>query len=373
MKKTRGKKAQSLPIGGRHPCGSGNLKPKEPREKEDSPFPGDQSGTSFPDFKGIRPLSLDRIKTYPLRKRKSLVNVSAFGRPLPPRSSFKEFLRLLPDFLAARDFGEVVRRITAARRSRKPVILGMGAHPIKVGLSPFIIRLMEEGTIQAVAMNGAGIVHDFEIAFAGQTSEDVASAIGAGMFGMAEETGRMINEAINLGWKRGQGIGYSVGEMIRRSKFPHRKWSVTAAGARLGIPVTVHVAVGTDIIHIHPHARGEAIGEGTYRDFRLFAAMISRLAGGVYINLGSAVILPEIFLKALTLVRNLGFPVKNFTTVNMDFIPQYRPLSNVVRRPTLEGGRGFHFTGHHEIMFPLLTAAILEEMQKAAPQRRRER
>lgn len=325
----------------------------------------------FPGTAEIRPLSLEKVKTYPLCDRKSLVNVKAFGRPLPARSSFKSFLESLPDFLAARDFREIVHRIAAARRSGKAVILGMGAHPIKVGLSPHIIKLMEEGIVQAVAMNGAGIVHDFEVAFSGQTSEDVASAIGAGAFGMAEETGRIINEAITDGWQKGRGMGFSVGDMILRRKLPYAKMSITAAGARLGIPVTVHVAVGTDIIHVHPQARGEAIGEASHRDFRLFAAMISRLAGGVYINLGSAVILPEVFLKALTLTRNLRFPVKNFTTVNMDFIPHYRPLSNVVRRPTLEGGRGFHLTGHHEIMFPLLTAALLEEIGKGIHHRER--
>jgi hypothetical protein len=221
---------------------------------------------------------------------------------------------------------------------------------------------MERGILQAVAMNGAGIIHDFEIAFAGKTSEEVSSQIGRGDFGMAEETGQMVNEAINEGWKKGWGIGRSVGEMIFRGKFAHRKASITAAGVRLGIPVTVHVAIGTDIIHMHPQARGEAIGGGSYEDFRLFASVVSKLEGGVYLNLGSAVILPEVFLKALSLVRNLGYRVRNFTTVNMDFISHYRPITNVVQRPNLAGGKGFHLTGHHEIMFPLLYAAILEEI-----------
>jgi hypothetical protein len=312
--------------------------------------------------KPLQPLSLEGVKTYPLAQRKSLVKVEDFARPPLPRSSFKKFLTSLPNFLAARDFKEVVGRIAKAHHHEKPVILGMGAHPIKVGLSPLILHLMEKKILQGVAMNGAGIIHDFEIAFAGKTSEDVTSEIGRGAFGMAEETGRMINEAINQGQEKGWGIGRSVGEMIWRGKFPYRRMSLTAAGVRMGIPVTVHVAVGTDIIHMHPKSKGAAIGEGTHRDFLLFAAMISRLQGGVYINLGSAVILPEVFLKALTLVRNQGYGVKNFTTVNLDFIPHYRPLTNVVRRPTLEGGKGFHFTGHHEIMFPLLTAAILEEI-----------
>jgi hypothetical protein len=310
----------------------------------------------------IEPLSLEGIKTYPISSRKSLVKVEDFARTFLPRSSFRRFLESLPGFLAAKDFREVVARIAKAHRQGKPVILGMGAHPLKVGLSPLIIHLMEKGILQGVALNGAGIIHDFEIAFAGKTSEDVASEIGEGSFGMAEETGRMLNEAINRGWEKGWGLGLSVGQMIWKSRFPHRRLSVTAAGAMLEIPVTVHVAMGTDIIHLHPQSRGAAVGEGSHRDFRLFAALVSRLEGGVYLNLGSAVILPEVFLKALTLVRNQGYGVKHFTTVNMDFIPHYRPLTNVVRRPTLEGGKGFHLTGHHEIMFPLLCAAILEEM-----------
>jgi len=310
----------------------------------------------------FQPLSLEGVKTYSLKKRKSLVSVEDFARPIPARSSLEKFFHALPNFLAAKDFKEVIGRIVNAHGDGKPVVLGMGAHPIKVGLSPLIIHLMEKGVLRAVAMNGAGIIHDFEIAFAGRTSEDVSSGIGRGAFGMAEETNRMINEAINKGWRKGWGIGRSVGEMIWKRKLAHRKMSITAAGTRMGIPVTVHVAVGTDIIHMHPQARGEAIGEGSHKDFRLFASVISQLEGGIYLNLGSAVILPEVFLKALTLVRNLGYRVRNFTTVDMDFIPHYRPMTNVVGRPTLTGGKGFHFTGHHEIMFPLLTAAILEKI-----------
>ena len=312
--------------------------------------------------KKIEPLSLEGIQTYPLLSRKSLVRAEDFARPLPPRASFSKFLSSLPNFLAAKDFREIVARIASAHRRGKPVLLGMGAHPLKVGLSPLIIRLLERGILQGVAMNGAGIIHDFEIACAGRTSEDVAAEIGSGSFGMAEETGQGLNEAIRKGWEQSWGIGYAVGAMIQEKRLPYRRLSITAAGFRLGIPVTVHVAVGTDIIHLHPQASGEAIGEASHRDFRLFAALISRLRGGVYLNLGSAVILPEVFLKALTLTRNLGYPARDFTTVNLDFIPHYRPLTNVVRRPTLEGGKGFHLTGHHEIMFPLLAAAVLEEL-----------
>ncbi len=311
--------------------------------------------------KSLQPLSMERLKTYPLRQRKSLVGWQSFARPLRAPASLKGFLDSLPDLLAAKDFKEIVGRIRKARRQRKPVLLGMGAHPVKVGLNPLIIQLMEEGFLQGVAMNGAGAIHDFEIAFAGRTSEDVAAEISRGAFGMARETGRMINEAINEGWSKGWGIGRSVGEMIQERGLPFRGKSITAAGVRLGIPVTVHVALGTDIIHLHPQASGEAIGGASHMDFRLFAALVAQLQEGAYLNLGSAVILPEVFLKALTLVRNLGHRVTRFTTVNMDFIPHYRPLANVVRRPTLEGGKGFHLTGHHEIMFPLLAAALLEK------------
>jgi len=311
--------------------------------------------------KSLQPLSLEGLKTCSLRKRKSLVSWQNFACPVRAPASFKKFLDSLPDILAAKDFKEIVGRIQKARQQGKPLLLGMGAHPIKVGLNPLIVHLMEKRFIRAVAMNGAGIIHDFEIAFAGKTSEDVTTEIGQGTFGMAKETGQMINEAINEGWRKGWGIGRSVGEMIWGGKFSHREKSITAAGVRMGIPVTVHVALGTDVIHLHPQACGEAIGGASHMDFRLFAAMVSQLQGGVYLNLGSAVIMPEVFLKALTLVRNLGYRVTHFTTVNMDFIPHYRPLTNVVRRPILEGGKGFHLTGHHEIMFPLLAAALLEE------------
>jgi hypothetical protein len=309
-------------------------------------------------------LSLDGVRTYPLHQRKSLVKMRDFAQPIEAASSFRAFLRSLPRCLAAREFREVVQRIGKAYRERKPILLGMGAHPIKVGLNPWIISLLKRGLIQSVAMNGAGIIHDFEVAFGGQTSEDVAAEIGEGTFGMAEETGAFLNEAVTEGVARGWGMGRSVGEMILKRKLPYRRLSITATAARLGIPATIHVAIGTDIIHMHPKANGQAIGEGSHRDFRLFAAMVAGLEGGVYINLGSAVILPEVFLKALTLVRNLGHRVRHFTTVNMDFIAHYRPLTNVVRRPTQEGGKGFHFTGHHEIMFPLLCAAILEEIKR---------
>ncbi len=313
----------------------------------------------------ITPISLSGIRTSSLKEKKSLVNLQDFAHPLKPPISFKEFLATLPHILAGRDFRELISRLKQAFLNNKPILLGMGAHPIKVGLNPLIIQLMEKGILQGLALNGAGIIHDFEVAYAGKTSEDVASEISQGSFGMTTETGKFLNKAIRTGWAKRWGLGYAVGEMILREKLPFAATSITAAGVRLGIPVTVHVGIGTDIIHMHPEARGEAIGGASHLDFRLFAQLVSRLEGGVYLNLGSAVILPEVFLKALTLVRNLGYKVRNFTTVNMDFIPHYRPLTNVVRRPTLGGGKGFHFTGHHEIMFPLLAAALLEEITEA--------
>ncbi|GKS60310.1 hypothetical protein YTPLAS18_38370 [Nitrospira sp.] len=240
----------------------------------------------------------------------------------------------------------------------------MGAHPIKVGLSPIVIDLMERGILTAIAMNGAGIIHDFEIALLGQTSEDVEAEIDSGRFGMAEETGQILNGAIVDGGRSGLGIGEAVGQYLHRHRrsFPHTHMSVLATGVRLGIPVTVHVAMGTDIIHMHPSADGGAIGAGSLVDFRKLAAVVSRMEGGVYLNLGSAVILPEVFLKTVALGRNLGHALRSITTVNMDFLAHYRPLTNVVKRPTQKGGKGYSLIGHHELMFPLLAAAVREQL-----------
>lgn len=310
-------------------------------------------------------IDLSGVETYSIKGRKSKVSIDDLRKEVRANTSFSDFMDSLPNILAAADVREVASRIVKAHKSDKVIALGMGAHVIKVGLGPMIIDFMERGIIDAIAMNGACIVHDFELAFNGQTSEDVAAEIGGGSFGMAEETGRMLNQAIIDGGRKGLGIGRSVGEMILEEKLPYTDKSIIAAGARLGIPVTVHVAIGTDIIHMHPHADGAAIGEGSYRDFRLISSVISRLDSGVYLNIGSAVLLPEVFLKALTLARNLGFEVKNFTTVNMDFIQGYRPTQNVVRRPTQDGGKGFALTGHHEIMVPLLFSVIAEELARS--------
>jgi deoxyhypusine synthase len=312
----------------------------------------------------IPPINVADLKTYPLKRRHSKVRLSDFASSWKRGGTFKQFLRSLPDILAVKTLREVVHAIVRAHRYGKPVILGMGAHPVKVGLNPVVVDLMERGVISAVAMNGAVVIHDFELALMGHTSEEVDAEIDSGRFGMAEETGRMLNEAIARGVKDGQGLGEAVGHYINRYKgqFPNRATSILATGARLGIPVTVHVALGTDIIHMHPSADGAAIGAGSLLDFRRLAAVVARMEGGVYLNLGSAVIMPEVFLKTVALGRNLGHDLRNITTVNMDFLSHYRPMTNVVRRPTQKGGKGYTLIGHHEIMFPLLAAAVLEEL-----------
>lgn len=306
------------------------------------------------------PISLSKIKTYSLKERSSKVKVGDFAEPWTPGGSFNEWLESLPKILSAQDFREIVDRIIKTARNGRTLLLAMGAHPIKVGLNPVILELLDRGIITGVAMNGAGIIHDAELAMEGATSEDVAAEIGEGRFGMAEETGRFLNEAIKEGAGKGLGLGKAVGTMLLREGFPFNHLSILARACELDIPVTVHVAMGTDIIHVHPSVDGGAIGSASHRDFRIFARLVSDLQGGVFINLGSAVILPEVFLKALSLVRNLGHEVNNFTTVNMDFIRHYRPMTNVVNRPTLGGGKGYNLVGHHEIMFPLLAAAVIE-------------
>ena len=311
------------------------------------------------------PISLDKVKSYPLKERKSKVSVDDFGKPWGPGGVMGHWIQSLPKILAANDFLKVVDNIVSAFQSGKTVLLAMGAHPIKVGLNPIIIDLMEQRVISGLAMNGAGIIHDTELAMVGHTSEDVAAQLGEGKFGMAEETGEFLNEAIKWGAEQGYGLGESVGVRLVKEKFKFNQYSLLARAYELEIPLTVHVAIGTDIIHFHPSADGASIGKASHIDFRLFASMVSKLEDGVYINLGSAVIMPEVFLKALSLVRNLGYPLKRLTTVNMDFIRHYRPMTNVVQRPTLEGGTGYALVGHHEIMFPMLAAAVIEGIKGA--------
>ncbi|MGD0281010.1 MAG: hypothetical protein ABSB95_01455 [Dissulfurispiraceae bacterium] len=308
------------------------------------------------------PADPNGLKTFSIKDRHSKVSIEKSAVPHVKGGSFRDFAGSLPGFLAANDIKAVVQAMVRAYKNGRPVVLGMGAHPIKVGLSTLIIDLMRRGIITAVAANGACIIHDFEIAFIGRTSEDVGRELCAGSFGMGRETGSMVNKAISEGVKKGEGIGRSMGSFIDASSLPYKENSIFREGFRLDIPMTVHVAVGSDIIHMHPEADGASIGEGSLRDFRLFTSVVADLEGGVYINLGSAVLLPEVFLKALTSARNLGNKVEEFTTVNMDFVQHYRPRENVLRRPTMTKGQGFALTGHHEIMFPLLAAMIIEEL-----------
>jgi len=309
----------------------------------------------------VAPLDLSRLETYPLASRKSKVSAEQIGKPAAPGGSFRDFWQSLPDILAGRDLRELVSRMRSARESERAILWGLGAHVIKVGLSPLLIDLMERGYVQGLALNGAGIIHDFEMALVGETSEEVAEGLGAGKFGMAKETGALLNRAINEGVGAGLGLGESVGAFLFELSPPHGKLSLLSNAYRLAIPVTVHVAVGTDIIHMHPQASGEAIGKGSLTDFRLFASLARGLdGGGVYLNFGSAVLLPEVFLKAVSVVRNLGYSLTDFSTANFDFIRHYRPRVNVVERPVTGKGRGFDFVGHHEILMPLLAAAVLD-------------
>ena len=304
---------------------------------------------------------LSGVRTYPLESRPSKVSVAQFAKPHRPGAGVGNLVQSLPDQLAAADFKRIIAAVTRARRDGCAIIWGIGAHVLKTGLSPILIDLMERGFISAIATNGAGVIHDFEIALAGLTSEDVDAALGPGQFGMAEETGAGLNRAISEGVADGLGIGQSVGRHLAGHQPPFVSQSLVAAAWRLGVPVTVHVAIGTDIIHMHPQASGAAIGEGSLRDFRYLVSSVSRLANGVYLNCGSAVILPEVFLKAVALALNdNGRALDGLTTVNLDFLRQYRPQTNVVTRPTMGIGKGYSLTGHHEIMIPLLAAALVD-------------
>ncbi len=312
----------------------------------------------------IGPISLDKIRTYPLAKRRSKVSVREFARPVRRRASVGEFLDSLPRILAGEELRSLVAAIYRARAWRKAILWGIGGHVIKVGLAPVLIDLLCRGYVSGIAMNGAALVHDFEIALVGNTSEDVEAGLGGGKFGMAEETGLYLNE-IAVGAARSTiGLGEAAGKLLTnprlRAKYADKSLLIAAYRAR--VPVTVHLAIGTDIPHMHRSADGAALGAATHHDFRLFCTLVKKMhPGGVYLNWGSAVILPEVFLKAVAVVRNLGTPLRNITAANFDFIQHYRPMRNVVERPVAgRAGRGFSFTGHHEILLPLLAAAILE-------------
>ncbi len=307
---------------------------------------------------------LSAIHTYPLRSRKSKARAEDFAQPYRPGTGLAGLLDTLPAILAGADFRAVVSAMLEAHRHGAGIVWGIGAHVIKTGLSPVLVDLMERGFVSALATNGAGLIHDFEVALCGGTSEDVEEALGQGRFGMADETGRLLNGAINDGVSRGLGIGQAVGGYLCEKHPQHERACLAAAASRLGIPFTVHVALGTDIIHMHPAASGAALGEGSLRDFRYFASCVARLEHGVYLNCGSAVVLPEVFLKAVSVARNQGRSLAGLTTVSLDFARQYRPQLNVVTRPTMGTGQGFYLVGHHELMIPLLAAALVEGSQK---------
>ncbi|MDZ7265678.1 MAG: hypothetical protein ONB16_13975 [candidate division KSB1 bacterium] len=308
-------------------------------------------------------IDLKKISTYSIANRASKVQITDFAQPYRAGSSMQQFLSSLPEILKASDFHQLIDAIVAAHRADKQIILMMGAHVIKCGLSPLIIQLLEAGIIRSVALNGAAIIHDTEVARWGLTSEDVAEALNDGSFGMVRETIDFLNAALAKGRRDQLGLGEAVGKAIAESDATNLSWSILAAGYRLKIPITVHVAIGTDILHQHPGTDGATLGELSHRDFRIFCAQVAKLtAGSVVLNVGSAVILPEVFLKALTVARNLGHPAHGFVTANFDMIRHYRPEVNIVHRPTQTGGKGYIFTGHHEIMIPLLTAAIIEAL-----------
>jgi hypothetical protein len=322
------------------------------------------SSVSNDHFKSSNPFKLDysNLKTYSIKRRHSKVNIEDFSSPWQKGSSFSDFLDTLPSILAGNDIRSIIKAIAIAAQNKNQVCFSMGGHVIKTGMSPIIIDLMGKNIFTMLSMNGSCIIHDLETAMIGKTSEDVAQSIGSGSFGMAKETSDFLNQAIKNAKQQSVGLGQAVGEMILKENLEYKELSLTASGAALDIPVTVHVAIGTDIIHMHPDFDAAACGAASFNDFRLFTSQIAKLEKGVYINAGSAVIMPEVFLKALTLARNLGSKLDDFTTVNLDFIRHYRPLTNVVNRPTLGKGKGFSIVGHHEILIPLIAAGVIESI-----------
>jgi hypothetical protein len=310
------------------------------------------------------PLDFSGVTTYPIATRKNKMNVKDdFAQPVRSGMTVSDLLAAMPNQLGAQALNRIIDAVVAARAKGKPVVMAMGGHVIKCGLQPVLKALIEADVITAVALNGAGSIHDFEIALIGATSEDVGVVLHAGNFGMAEETGAQINAALKEGVAKGLGHGESLGRMILERELPYREQSLLATCAKKGIPITVHVAVGTDITHQHPSADGAVIGAASYTDFQIFTSVVSQLGdGGVYLNIGSAVLLPEVFLKALSIAQNLGHHVDHFTTANFDMQQHYRPLTNVVKRPTSGKSHGYTVTGHHEIMIPLLAAGILDRI-----------
>jgi hypothetical protein len=316
-------------------------------------------------MKKYQPVDLAPVKTYSIRTRDNKVNIRQHFACVPEAGmSFADFFDRLPRLLGADQLRGVVEAVVRAREKGRPVVLAMGGHVVKCGLQPVLKSLIDAGVITAVAMNGSAAIHDFEVSLVGATSEDVGAVLHSGDFGFSEETGGGMNRALKAALPLGVGFGEAIGRKIVDDRHPHREFSVLAACVEKGIPVTVHVALGTDIIHQHPEADGAVTGEMTFRDFRLLTSVVADLGhGGVWLNVGSAVLLPEVFLKALSIAQNLGHHVDDFTTANFDMIQHYRPLTNVVKRPTSGSGRGYTITGHHEINIPLFAAAVLEKLK----------
>jgi hypothetical protein len=309
----------------------------------------------------ITPLSLEGVQTYPLSSRPSKVALEDFAKPVDTDTSLSDFLSSLPNILAVQNLRKLAAQMHRARELQKPIIWGIGGHVIKTGLAPVIIDLMKRGFVTAIAANGSVLVHDAEIAMVGSTSEDVDATLGAGAFGGADETGKLLNGAARDGARDGLGLGEAMGRALAERNPAHPDYSLLCATYSAKVPFTAHVTIGGDIAHFHPDADGAALGATSHTDFRLLAELVRRMnGGGVYLNIGSAVTLPEVFLKCVTLVRNLGHPLTDITTANFDFIQSYRPLTNVVRRPTANNaGHGYTITGHHEILIPLLAAQLI--------------
>lgn len=309
------------------------------------------------------PLDLSRLRTVSLKARGGKVRVEHFGKPHTKGAALGEWLDSLPRLLAADHLRAVAGAVESARERKRAILWGLGGHVIKCGLAPVLLDLMRRGYATGFVLNGAAAIHDFEIALAGHTSEDVEAVLPDGSFGSAEETGREFNRALIQGRLEGLGAGEALGRLLELIADPQfAASSLLHEAYAASVPVTVHIAIGTDTPHTHPQADAEALGAATHRDFRLLCSLVRRIDdGGVYINVGSAVVLPEVFLKAVSAVRNLGYPLARFTTVNFDFLQHYRPRVNVVERPhAAAGGRGYAITGHHEIMIPLLAALLTE-------------
>ena len=313
------------------------------------------------EYDGVLPIDLSAVSTYPLASRPSKVALEDFAKPADDNSSLRDFLLSLPNILAVQSLRELATRIRGARELKKPIIWGIGGHVIKTGLALVLIDLMKRGFVTAIAANGSVLVHDAEIAMVGSTSEDVDATLGEGAFGGAQETGKLLNAAARDGARDGLGLGEAMGRALLGLNPKHGDYSLLCAAYNARVPFTAHVTIGGDIAHFHPTADGAALGATSHTDFRLLAELVRRMnGGGVYLNVGSAVTLPEVFLKCVTLVRNLGHELTDITTANFDFIQSYRPLTNVVRRPTANGaGRGYSITGHHELTIPLLAAALI--------------